>query len=272
MSYSLLFLLVLTSACATRAKHAALEGDIFVLKKRMLDIEHSITATRQEQDSKSSVGNKKIAGVRGRLDAFESKLQKITGQLDAVKVGVITGRYPGLSSEHESVAGTLSALQTRMDELSTTQAALLKEFKALLALYDRKNKVKRSKKRKKITDLAGIKTAFGRKHYRYVFEDARAVIKRLQGQATRFEAMYLLAESTFKLGKIRDAALYFNDLVDAGGEKKFLRLAKLRLGDCFRHLGDKKTARLFYQDVIDNFSASKEAKKAAEKLQALDAG
>ncbi len=273
MLYSWLFFLILTSACATRAKHAVLEGDIFVLKKRMLDIEHGITATRQEQDSKSTAGNRKIAGVQGRLDAFENKLQKITGQLDALKVGVITGRYPGLSSEHESVASTLSKLQTRTAELSATQATLLKEFKALLALYDKKKHVKRSKKRKKITNLAGLKTAFERQRYRYVFEDAPTVIKRLRGKSTRFEAMYLLAESTFKLGKIRDAALYFNDLVEAGGDdEKYLRLAKLRLGDCFRFLGDKKTARLFYQDVVDAYAGSEEAHKATEKLQALGAG
>lgn len=99
--YLLLACVVLTSACATRAKHAALESDLFVLKKRMLDIEHSIDTTRKEQDTKSTSGNKRIAGVQGRLDAIETKLQKMTGLLDAVKVGVITGRYPGLSAEHE---------------------------------------------------------------------------------------------------------------------------------------------------------------------------
>ena len=266
--YLLLACVVLASACATRAKHAALESDLFVLKKRMLDIEHSIDTTRKEHDTKSTTGNKRIATVQNRLAALEAQLQKMTGLLDALKVGVITGRYPGLGAEHESVAGTLSDLQSRVDALSTTQETLLKEFKALLALYDKKKKVKRSKKRKKITGLAGLQTAFERKHYRYVFEDAQAVIADLQGQQ-RFEAMYLLAESTFKLGKIRDAALHFNDLVDAGGDTKYLRLAKLRLGDCFRHLGDKKTARLFYQDVVSNFAASEEAKQATEKLQAL---
>lgn len=267
--YLLLACVVLASACATRAKHAALAGDLFVLKKRLLDIEHSIDTSRKEQDTKSTTGSKRIATVQNRLAAIEAQLQKMTGLLDALKVGVITGRYPGLSAEHESVASTLSDLQTRTDALSATQATLLKEFKTLLALYDKKKKVKRSKKRKKITDLAGLKTAFTREHYLYVFEDAQAVIEGLQDQATRVEAMYLLAESTFKLGKIRDAALYFNDLVDAGGDTKYLRLAKLRLGDCFRHLGDKKTARLFYQDVVSNFAASEEAKQATEKLQAL---
>lgn len=267
--YLLLTCVVLASACATRAKHAALESDLFVLKKRMLDIEHSIDTTRKEHDTKSTTGNKRIASVQNRLAALEAQLQKMTGLLDALKVGVITGRYPGLGAEHESVAGTLSDLQARTGALRATQETLLKEFKALLALYDKKKKVKRSKKRKKITSLAGLKTAFGREHYRYVFEDAQAVIEGLQDQATRVEAMYLLAESTFKLGKIRDAALYFNDLVDAGGDKKYLRLAKLRLGDCFRHLGDKKTARLFYQDVVSNFATSEEAEQATEKLQAL---
>ena len=268
--YVLLLAVVwLVSACATRAKYAALEGDMFVLKKRILDIENGIDSTRKEQVDKNTAGNRRLAEVQRRIATLEVKLQKMQGLLDAVKVGVITGRYPGLGAEHESVAGTLSALQTNVDELSSNQKRVLKEFKSLLAVYDKQKRVKRSKKRKKIKDLAGLQQAFGRKRYRYVFEDAQAVIKRLQGQPKRFEAMYLLAESTFKLGKIRDAALYFNDLVEAGSTRRYQRLAKLRLGDCFRHLGDKKSARLFYQDVINNFADSEEAKKATAKLQSL---
>ena len=269
LPYGLVLMLLLTSACVTRVKHAALQSDVFVLKKRLLDMEQGININRKEQVDKNTAGSKRLAGVQERLDALERSIQRITGKLDALKVGVITGRYPGLSAEHESVAGTLSQLQLQTDSLVETQKTLLKEFKALLALYDKQNKVKRSKKRKKIKALAGLKTAFERKRYLHVFEDAPALITRTQDQEIRLEVMYLLAESTFKLGKIRDAALHFNDLLEVDSEKKYMRFAKLRLGDCFRHLGDKKTARLFYQDVISNFADSDEAKKAMEKLQAL---
>lgn len=266
---SLLLLILLTSGCVTRAKHAALQNDLFVLKKRMIDIEHRIDAGRRDLETKNTTGNKRIAETQRGIDALENRLQEITGLLDALKVGVITGRYPGLDADHESVASALSELRVRTDNLAETQQTLLKEFKSLLALYDKRKKVKRSKKRKKIKDLAGLKTAFDRRRYLHVLEDARAVITRTKDEQARLETMYLLAESTFKVGRIRDAALHFNDLVEAGADKKYLRLAKIRLGDCFRYLGDKATARIFYQDLIDNFADSKEAQQAAEKLQAM---
>jgi TolA-binding protein len=40
----------------------------------------------------------------------------------------------------------------------------------------------------------------------------------------------------------------------------------MRLGDCFRHLGDNETAKLYYEELIRDFPNTDEAAKAKERL------
>ncbi len=81
---------------------------------------------------------------------------------------------------------------------------------------------------------------------------------------------YLYSESLFKLGRIDEAAISYSELM----EKKDLasRSSKvyLRLGDCFRFLGENKTALLYYQDLLRNHPKTEEAgyaKKYIDKLK-----
>lgn len=268
MSMWWLVLSLFSFSCATKNTTTALQSDVFLLKKRVLDVEHELGLARKRDQDKVAITNKRFVSGLQRLDVLEAKLRNMMGLIDALKVGVITGRYPGLDANSESVAGAITDLQMQVEEISTAQDRLLKEFKSLLSLYNKKKSIRRSKKRKKIANLAGLKTAFSRKRFKHVFEDAQAVAVKLQGKGKE-EALYLLAESTFKLGKIRDAALHFNELLELNAEGKYVKTAKIRLGDSFRHLGDTATAKLFYQDLLDNHPKSAEASKAAEKLKSL---
>ena len=44
----------------------------------------------------------------------------------------------------------------------------------------------------------------------------------------------------------------------------------MRMGDCFRHLGDKATARIYYEEIIQEFGGSSEATEARKKLAKMD--
>lgn len=79
-----------------------------------------------------------------------------------------------------------------------------------------------------------------------------------------------MAESQFRVGNIQEAALKFNDFVDSK-PASHLAEAKMRLGDCFRHLGDNATAKVYYDEVTKQFPGSPEATKAGERLGELAA-
>jgi TolA-binding protein len=65
---------------------------------------------------------------------------------------------------------------------------------------------------------------------------------------------------------MREAALKFNEFLESKPGKKYLATAKMRIGDCFRHLGDGATAKVYYEELIKEFPDSDEATKAKEGL------
>ena len=266
---ALVFIAFGINACVTHSTMNTWLADMHSLKKRVLELERGLLEATEESANKGNISTKQYTSNRQRLDDIDAKLQTVMGLLDAVKVGVITGKYPGLDSDSESIAGSISDLQMRVTEIESSHTVLMQEFKRLVALYDKKRALKQNKKRKTISSLKGLRTAFEKKRYLYVFEDAKRIIKRMQESDNKHEAMYLHAESAFKLGKIRDAALYYNELVEKSGEGKYTKTAKTRLGDCFRYLGDIATAKLFYEEIVRSYPESQEAVKAEEKLQAM---
>ena len=265
--YLIAFLSLLTASCLSTGSGSARKNELFILKKRVLTLERQLEANRQHRQNSLTTTSKRLTTNLKRLDNLEGKLHQTLGLIDALKVGVITGRYPGLEAGSDSIASAITDLQSRVQTIEETQTTLLKEFKTLVSMYGKKKLARKSKKRKKITSLIQMRSSFAKKRYRHVAEEGEAVVVKLEGNK-RQEALYLLAESTFKLGKIRDAALHFNELVESG-ENKYATQAKIRLGDCFRHLGDLATAKLFYQDLIDNHPQSAEAGKATVKLESL---
>jgi TolA-binding protein len=46
----------------------------------------------------------------------------------------------------------------------------------------------------------------------------------------------------------------------------------MRIGDCFKNLGDDTTARLYYEELIKEYPKSEEASKARESLAKLGKG
>lgn len=262
-----LILALLTTSCLSTGTGSARKNELFILKKRVLTLERQLEANRQQRQNSSTTTSKRLATNLKRLDSLEGKIHNMLGLIDALKVGVITGRYPGLEAGSDSIASAITDLQSRAQTIEETQTTLLKEFKTLVSMYGKKKLARKSKKRKRINSLVRLRSSFAKKLYRHVAEDGEAVVVKLEGNE-RQEALYLLAESTFKVGKIRDAALHFNELVEKG-DSRYATQAKIRLGDCFRHLGDLAMAKVFYQDLIDNHPQSAEADRATAKLESL---
>ncbi|MDE3269548.1 MAG: hypothetical protein OYH77_04620, partial [Pseudomonadota bacterium] len=217
----LVVLSLLFGACVTPSTMNSWRADVHHIKKRVLELERGLLEATEDSTNKGNISTKQYTSNRQRLDDLDVQFQKVMGNIDALRVGVITGQYPGLDSETESVASSIADLQTRVAAIEESHTILMEEFKRLVALYDKKRAVKQNKKRQTIASLKGLRIAFDKKRYLHVFEDAKRVIKNINGAANKHEAMYLHAESAFKLGRIRDAALYYNELVEQSSEGKY---------------------------------------------------
>ena len=119
--------------------------------------------------------------------------------------------------------------------------------------------------RRPAASVADLQKEFDDKHYKWVADDAAKLLRSAEG-ADKEQARFLVAESYFKLGDFRQAALKYNDFLESKPAKKNVPLAKMHMGDAFRKLGDAETAKVYYEELIKEFPTSDEAAKAKDRL------
>lgn len=263
------------SGCIMPSEKKAMQGDIFNMQTRLLSIEQNVTETKNETKNTGESANKRIAATKADMDKLSSDIQKLRGDIDALRVGVVTGQLPGTDPEKEgSVAATLNAINTRLESVEANQEDLLDSLKKA-GLGKKGGSAAKpaadTAKKKPSGGVEELQAAYDDKKYKQVSEDAMKLIKEAKGP-DRDTARFLLAESLFKLGKMRDAALRYNELVEGKPAAKYLPVSKMRIGDCFKNLGDVATASLYYEELIKEFPKSDEAGKAKEKLAELKGG
>jgi TolA-binding protein len=170
-------------------------------------------------------------------------------------------------ADEATVSGKLNAIAARLEALETAQAELIDAIQKA-GVKKNANAVKKAgdaPAERRTDSVAQLQKAFDAKRYKQVAEDAPRLVKN-NGGDDKETAQFLLAESLFKLGRVSDAALKFNEFLESKPSKTRQAQAKMRLGDCFRHLGDMDTAKVYYEELIREFPNSDEASKAKERL------
>lgn len=269
-------LFVSMAACMTPGEEQQLKDDIFGLQSRVLQLEGQLNTQGKEI---SNVTSRQEASVSTRLDKIAIELQRIKGDIDALKIGVTTGQLPGSDPDQEgSVSKTLNTLSERVGVIEENQGKILgvieksgdKKSDKKDGASKEKDKDKKSaeKKSSSIKDLSELKSSFEKKKYKAIAEDGGKVLAAIKGKKDKQEATFMVAESLFKVGEFREAALKFNEYIEAK-PKENLSLSLLRMGDCFKQLGDAETAKIYYQELIQKFAGTEEAKQAKDKLAKL---
>jgi TolA-binding protein len=255
--------LILTQSCVSAKKGEEMNNDIFSLQTRLLELEHNAKESIKTTDQSSKKQN---ATVQSEVDRLKVDIQRINGDLDALKIGVATGQLPGTDPDGPSIAQSLNSIQSRLEVIEANQAELLESMEKA----NQKNEKTVEKKSSSLDSIESLKGAFEKKKYAQVTENAAAVIKKSKSKDVQEEANFLYGESLFKLGKLRDAALKYNEFVDTYPNSSRLALVKMRMGDCFKNLGDKATAKLYYQELVSKYPTSEHTAKAKQRLSEID--
>jgi TolA-binding protein len=252
------------AACITPSEKKSMKDDIFNVQTRLLNLERLLTDTSKEGKSNADAATKRIASTQSELEHINQELRQLHGDVDALRVGVTTGQMPGTDPNQQtnSIAGQVAKLGERLDAIEQAQEELLQAI--------RKAGIKKADKKKDsrnpAASIAELQQAFDEKRYKQVVDDGQRLIK--DGNAAdREEARFLVAESYFKQGKMREAALKFGDFLDnKPANKKNVPAAKMHMGDAFRQLGDPQTARVYYEELVKEFPGTAEADSAKARL------
>jgi TolA-binding protein len=247
------------SSCITTEREKKMKDDIFNLQTRLMELDKNSKVKTEEIHENT---NQKMASTSTQIDRVKIDVQKIAGEIDALKVGITTGQMPGGDPNAPSVAASIATIMTRLDEIEAKLDAIQTKQAAAPA----------SNKSGNSDSLASgkvLRAAFKDKKYSQIASDVPDFIASAKDKSYKLEATFYLAESLFKLNKTREAALRFNEFLDLGGTGDQVPYSKLRLGDCFKAIGDNSTAKLYYEDVTKNHSKSPEAEKAKKQLKEI---
>jgi TolA-binding protein len=236
-----------------------MQNDMFNVQTRLLSLERTLTDSTKEAKDTGEGAAKRVASAQADMERLSRDIQQIRGDIDALKVGVSTGRLPGADASEQTLGDKLDSMAERLEAVEQSQEELLGALKKAGLNAPGKGKDKG------VANAKDLQKAFDAKRYKQVTEEAPKLLKKADGK-DKEQVMFLHAEALFKLGKMREAALKYNDFLEVKPGDKLVPVAKMRIGDCFRSLGDGETAKVYYEELIKEFPDSDEAAKAKERM------
>jgi TolA-binding protein len=238
------------------------EENVYKLNRRLYDVERKIAD--EILGKQKAEGAKRMTQNEARLEQLSTDVNQLKGEVDALRIGVTMGELPGSLQGADSLAKSVQDLNARLQVMEARQMELLE-------LID-KGKAKELAKHKEPTlkNFNQLRKSFDDKKYQAVVANAPILLagKGLKGEE-RHTTKLFFADSLYALGKYRDAALEYNQLLVVTGLESHLPGIKLRLGDCFRHLGDTKAALIFYRELLRDYPQSKEAETAKTQVEKI---
>ncbi len=265
-----LAILFLLSGCFTAQKQREYDEKIIMLQANIVELERKLEGNSQEKGI-----NQKLAASSSSFEKVSADIRSLRGEIDRLKVAIATGKLPGEPDSAPSIGAQLTAINARLDRMEGV--GLDPDLKDGIPAEDEGSGEKTPKKtesspseEKKTSPKISVNTlkkGFEDKRYKYVVQNAPDLIKKLKG-AQKKEASFLHAESLYKIGELKNAALAYDVYVNLSPKSAATTAhALMRLGDCFRHLGDKATAKIYYKDLISKYPKSTEARSAKERLE-----
>jgi tetratricopeptide (TPR) repeat protein len=256
------------TSCVTPAQKREMDDHIFRLQTRLLQLESNLANSRTADQKTGEVNSKSIASTSSEFERLGIEVKRIKGDIDALKIGVQTGQMPGVEGHQEgSIGAQLAEIRSRLETVENQQ-------KEIINAMDHGGSVakKGSDKKDSSTDVAGnsdldsVQAAYKKKKYKDVTELAPSAIGKSKGK-DKINLLMIYGESLMKLQRPKEAALQFNELIELKPGEKQMALAKLRLGDAFKAMGDKDTSKLFYDEVATKYAGTPEADKAKKALK-----
>lgn len=255
--------------CVSHQQKREQDDKIFALQTHMVQLEDSISTRRSSDQKTGDSRHNQVAANSGDLERMGIELKRMKGDIDGLRVGIETGQMPGQETPSEGSIGTrLSDIVTRLTALESQQQELATAVDRMSANPNKIGAKKEAPTSSGNADLASLTLAFDRRHYKEVAEDAPSILKKEKGR-DREAVLMMYGEALLKLNRPKEAALQFNELVELKPADKQMSLAKLRLGDAFKMLGDKDTSVLFYDEVASKYPRTPEGDKAKKALKSM---
>ncbi len=208
---------------------------------------------RTDSPDEAPKSSELLASQAAAIDELKTELARLTGRLEELE------RAQGQASKNEGTAHleAVKKLETRLNELEQAQIETLENLKKVQTsspAADPVSWLEQGKSRLISGDLEGA---------------AEALSEYLKSSKPRQaeEATFLRGEAYFGLKQYKKAIIDFSKFPERFQKSRKMPEALYKIGLSFDALGMREDARNFFQELIEKFPKTAEAKKAKGRVR-----
>jgi TolA-binding protein len=208
---------------------------------------------RTDSPDAAATSSELLASQASAIDELKTELARLTGRLEELE------RAQGQASKNESAAQleAVKKLETRLNEIEQAQIETLESLKKVQTsspAADPVSWLEQGKSRLISGDLEGA---------------AEALSEYLKSSKPRQaeEATFLRGEAYFGLKQYKKAIIDFSKFPERFQKSRKMPEALYKIGLSFDALGMREDARNFFQELIEKFPKTVEAKKAKGRVR-----
>lgn len=219
---------------------------------------------------------KNIASLKRKLAQQEERIDGLTSIIEGLNAAIAELKEGGVSSSGggDNNTALLKELGTMIDKINENYISKAELKKALKGKYVPSPKNAETK----IESKKSLESEPTSKLYR---EGVRLFVKKRYDEAKkRFSitdtkgykpaaSNYYLGEIAYYTGKYEDAIFYFKKSAGLYDQATYIDTLLLHTAVSLEKSGDKAQARVFYENIIENYDGKKSAKIARQKLKKL---
>jgi TolA-binding protein len=223
--------------------NAKLDKDIQSIRKNQVDML-----------SKHGNNNDEIKDLRNRVDILQHRLNSLRQDLDLFTT---TGGTLNTSIEQK-----LSALETSMTAVEAWMS-FSSAYGKKTAYHHTETVVKRN-----VLNIDDAVRLFQSNR----LEDAKPIFEKYAKNGSvqqKTRAIFYLGEIAYREKDYRTAIANYGIIVEKYPESPLITSAYYMIGNSFVHLGDKKKAKLFFEELISRYPKDRLSKEAAKELKKL---
>lgn len=254
----LLLVVFFCAACAPTQQQLAMERDFGEMKRRLADAEKSVAALRQNTDGELTERMNTLARGQAEhqaeVDSLRVEMQAFTGRFEDVGNARQEAREE-VALMRDDLALKIAAMEERLAQVEAAQLApppapTPQEAVSPEALY-----------------LRGMELIQRKEDFVEGREALQEYLNRNPQSPLTVNAIYWIGESYYGEKEYENAILQFQEVIEKFKDHPKVASALLKQGYAFAAMGDRKSAKVALQRLVDTFPLSEEAKKGKERLQ-----
>lgn len=245
---------------------------IIFLSTVLLHAEYGFGSNQEESTTKRSVAamKHKIAQQEERIDGLTTIIEGLSASMNELRYA--QQKKPSIDDNQNSQEALIQKLAAMIDDINANYVSK-KELQSMLA--QAKPRKKTNPKKSTVTSVKGKDNAtlyseavrhFGKKRYDEAQKRFTVTDKKGYKPAA---SNYYLGEIAYYTKKYEDAIFHFKKSAGLYDQASYIDTLLFHTAVSLEKTGDKTQAKMFYENIIENYPTKKTAKIAKQRLKKL---